>query len=101
MSQKTRGLCPFCEEQVQAIVLEENYLRRDRCMCPECGEDIYVCRSPGCYNYAKGGEYYDDELCPACTKGVADFVKGSAETIGGAAVIAVAGTLAAFFKRKD
>ncbi|MCZ6145101.1 hypothetical protein O5255_27805, partial [Escherichia coli] len=32
----------------------------------DCKSIIYVCRTPGCENYAKGGHLYDDELCPSC-----------------------------------
>ena len=65
---KPAGLCPFCKKMVRAVVSEENTLRRDLCTCPACEGDVLVCRTPGCDDYARGGEYYDDELCPACTK---------------------------------
>lgn len=75
MSTKSKGICPFCAEMVTPSVTEENLIRRDKCACTACGEGVYVCRSPGCNNYAKGGEYYDDELCPQCTSGIADAGK--------------------------
>lgn len=75
MSAKSKGMCPFCNEQIEPIVIEENTIRRDKCQCPECSGIIYVCRSPGCNNYAKGG-IWDDELCPACTTEVSSMVKG-------------------------
>lgn len=77
MSTKSKGICPFCAEMVTPPVIEENSVRRDKCACPVCREDIYVCRSPGCNNYAKGGEYYDDELCPQCTSGIAEIGRGT------------------------
>ena len=46
MSSKHVGLCPFCNKEVHPRVVEENYLRRDKCKCPECGGIIYVCRMP-------------------------------------------------------
>ncbi len=78
MSAKHKGLCPFCAETVQPKVLEENIVRRDKCQCPDCKNIVYVCRSPGCQNYAKGGEYYDDELCPQCTSGISEIGKTTA-----------------------
>lgn len=76
MSVKHKGLCPFCSETVQPMVVEENKIRRDKCECPNCNNTVYVCRSPGCQSYAKGGDLYDDELCPSCTSGVSEFGKG-------------------------
>lgn len=75
MSDKHKGTCPFCSEMVKPTLVEENNLRRDKCECPECKNAIYVCRSPGCQNYAKGGSIYDDELCPSCTSGISEFGK--------------------------
>lgn len=65
---KHLGKCPWCGNEVKAMIEEENYVRRDACTCPECGERILVCRTPGCTNYAKGGDIWDDEFCPECTK---------------------------------
>lgn len=64
---KHLGKCPWCGNEVRAIVEEENYIRRDSCRCPDCGGKILICRTPGCTNYAKGG-FWDDECCPECTK---------------------------------
>jgi hypothetical protein len=65
---KHLGTCPFCENKVSPFIVEENFIRRDVCECPECKKGILVCRMPGCQNYAKSGKYYDDELCPSCLK---------------------------------
>ena len=70
MTKRHSGICPFCKETIIADTLEENYVRRDKCQYPSCKGVIYVCRSPGCDNYAKGGDLYDDELCPECTRGL-------------------------------
>jgi hypothetical protein len=65
---KPAGKCPFCNELVRAEVIEStNSLRRDKCRCPRCGETLYVCRMPGCDNYARSGLVWDDELCPTCS----------------------------------
>lgn len=94
MSVKSKGACPFCNEQIVPIVVEENSIRRDKCQCPECSEIVYVCRSPGCNNYTKGGEFWDDELCPSCTDGISGNVKG-------VAVISAIGLLFSAFQKKD
>ena len=65
---KPLGKCPFCGECVRAKVIEENFIRRDYCECSKCNSSIYVCRYPGCDHYAKGGDMYDDELCPYHTR---------------------------------
>lgn len=65
---KHLGICPFCSSKISPFIVEENFLRRDVCECPECHTGILVCRSPGCQNYAKTGKYYDNELCPSCLK---------------------------------
>jgi len=86
---KNEGICGHCREKVSPIVIEENILRRDKCQCPKCKQDLYACRSPGCDDYAKGSKGYDEELCPSCTKSLAEkagtaakFVAGIAVTIG-------------------
>lgn len=70
MSSKHAGECPYCNSTMTPILLEENAIRRDLCACSECGEKLLVCRTPGCQDYAKGGDLYDDELCPSCTSSV-------------------------------
>ena len=59
MRLKALGKCPWCGKIVRGIVIEENYVRRDLCCCPECNEKILICRRPGCTNYAKGGDLWD------------------------------------------
>lgn len=71
---KHKGLCPFCSNIVDARIEESNTFRRDKCQCPECKNYIYVCRTLGCTNYAKGGDYWDDELCPSCASSVTSAV---------------------------
>lgn len=71
MTKKHLGRCPFCDQEGIPTVIEENSFRRDKCQCSnaECKGTIYICRGPGCHNYAKGGDVYDDEFCPSCTSG--------------------------------
>lgn len=66
---KPLGRCPWCGEEIRAIVVGKNYIRRDNCKCPKCGKKILICHFPGCNNYTKGG-IWDDEFCPDCTKHV-------------------------------
>lgn len=72
MATKHEGICGHCRQTVSPVVIEENTLRRDKCQCPDCKQDLYVCRSPGCDDYAKGGKGYDEEFCPGCTKSMAE-----------------------------
>ena len=61
------GKCPSCRKMVTPRgVHEANDIRRDVFLCPECGAKILKCMGPGCQDYALGGEYYDDNLCPNC-----------------------------------
>lgn len=74
MAMKAKGVCPYCQEIVNAVVIKEGTIRRDKCQCPNCNESMYVCRAPGCDHYVKNGKIYDDELCPSCTKGIVSTV---------------------------
>lgn len=79
---KPIGICPHCNHEVRAkISVKNNYLRRDKCECPNCEETIYVCRNYGCRNYAIGGDNYDDELCPTCAKALMELVGKSSEIL--------------------
>ncbi|MBA5202210.1 hypothetical protein [Pectobacterium aroidearum] len=86
MAKKHPGICPHCREKVTPDIIEENSIRRDKCKCPKCEGVVYVCRTPGCDDYAKGGNTYDEELCPQCTKVVAD---NTGTILKGVAAIAV------------
>lgn len=81
MKTKQKGCCPFCGEAVSPIVVEENSFRRDRCKCPKCEATVFLCRSPGCHNYAKGTDTYDHELCPACTEAAVELGSKIASTL--------------------
>ena len=92
MDTKQKGKCPFCEQQVAAVIAERNKVRRDRCRCPSCEETIFLCRVPGCNDYAKGTSVYDHELCPSCTEKVEGIAKASGKValeVGKAVAIAV------------
>lgn len=90
MVDKHKGMCPFCKEVVVPSVLEENTVRRDKCLCPSCQNVIYVCRAPGCDNFARGGDIYDDELCPECLKGASSTAGTIVTTVGLAVLTAIA-----------
>jgi len=81
MSAKHVGRCSFCEEKVKPVTKEKNFLRRDKCQCPECKEIIYTCRIPHCHDYAKGGDIYDDELCRWCLESSGGALKVGAGLI--------------------
>jgi len=80
-NKKTKGKCPKCKKKVEAIIIEENFLRRDKCQCPSCHSVIYKCRVLGCENYALGSDSYDNELCSKCSKDLAGEVKDIYKTI--------------------
>ena len=94
MERKHPGICPHCREKVTPDIIEENSIRRDKCKCPKCDGIVYVCRTPGCDDYAKGGDAYDEELCPECTKALANstgtILKGAVVTLAAAAVTVAA-----------
>lgn len=93
---KHPGICPHCRKNVTPEVIEENSLRRDKCECPECKGIVYVCRTLGCDNYAKGSNAYDDELCPDCAKILANNAGG---ILKGVAVIAVPAAASAIINK--
>lgn len=99
-SVKQKGKCPFCGEVVAAIVIDGNLVRRDRCKCPECEEYIFLCRSPGCHDYAKGTQVYDHELCSTCTDTIADGLKVVGKAALTIATTVVSGLLMAAVKKK-
>ena len=86
MANKHAGECPYCGDNVTPVLIEKNKIRRDVCKCPSCEKQLLVCRTPGCHSYAKGGEIYDDELCPSCT---ASFTSGLGDVVKYAVITAV------------
>ena len=82
MDTKQAGKCPFCNKSVRAKIVEENTVRRDKCECPECGETVYICRTPSCHDYAKGTAVYDHELCPECTEAAGEASSSIASGVG-------------------
>jgi len=86
MATKHEGICGHCRAVVNPAIIEENTIRRDKCQCPNCDGILYACRTPGCDDYAKGGKTYDEELCPGCTKSLAENAGSLARTIGGIAL---------------
>lgn len=96
MGFKDEGKCPFCKETMTPEVIEENSIRRDKCACSKCEMPIYVCRAPGCRDYARGGDIYDDEFCISCSDKLAEFGRNSTEKFGTAAVAASAALVTAW-----
>jgi hypothetical protein len=96
---KQIGECPFCHESVKANIVEGNTARRDKCQCPKCDEFVYVCRTPGCHDYAKGTSFYDHELCPDCTKTLSSAASEIGKTGLKIAGTAGAALLVAAFKK--
>ena len=97
---KQKGTCPFCKENVAAILVEDNTVRRDKCRCPQCNEFVFLCRSPGCHDYAKGTQVYDHELCPSCTETVTDGLKVIGKTALTLATTIISGLILAAAKKK-
>lgn len=95
MANKHAGICPYCGDNVTPVLIEENNIRRDVCKCPSCEKQLLICRTPGCQNYTKGGEIYDDELCPSCTSsltsGLGEVFKWGAMAAAAAIATAVVG----------
>lgn len=81
MRRKHPGICSNCRKQITPHILEQNYVIRDVCRCPNCQESILVCRTPGCDNYAKGGDIYDDELCFECIKSASEVLTTTAKAV--------------------
>lgn len=81
------GLCPYCAETVRPQLKEAGNIFRDTYTCPDCSKNILYCVSPGCQDYAKGGEYINDKFCPACTSAITkttfEFGIGAATTVVG------------------
>ncbi|MDF9754259.1 hypothetical protein ACVWY1_000571 [Pseudomonas sp. TE6288] len=96
MSFKDEGQCPFCKKDMTPTVLEKNTVRRDKCACPHCEKHMYVCRAPGCRNYARGGDLYDDEFCLSCSDDIAKFGKNAVEKFSSAAVVGGAALVTAW-----
>lgn len=62
------GECPWCKEEVRAVLLEVNsFPRRNIYSCPKCSGQVLKCYTPGCDNTARWGDYWDDYYCPDCT----------------------------------
>jgi len=87
MLKKPLGICPHCQCNVRAKVVENKTITRDICICPECSEKVLRCRSPGCNNYTEYDDFFN-ELCPKCSKEfperVLNLAKGAAGTMAAA-----------------
>lgn len=85
-TRKPMGRCPHCEKKVRAVIVEENTVRRDVLECPKCEERLLVCMTPGCKDYAAGGDVYDENLCPTCTATGVDVAGKTATKAAGVVV---------------
>jgi hypothetical protein len=97
VSSKHLGVCPFCADNVTPHLIEKNTIRRDLCECPSCKEKLLICRTPGCHSYAKGGNNYDDELCPSCTS---SLTSGIGEVLKYGAIAAATAIASAVVAKK-
>lgn len=63
------GLCPWCKKETTPELFEKNkYVRRNIYKCSRCHKKILVCYTPGCDDFARWGEFWDDYYCPNCTQ---------------------------------
>jgi hypothetical protein len=97
MANKHAGECPYCGESVTPVLNKKNVIRRDVCSCPSCSKELLICRTPGCHTYAKGGQIYDDELCPNCTS---SLISGTGEILKWGAMAAMTAIVAAVIEKK-
>ena len=98
MANKHGGIWRYCGDNVTPVLIEENNIRRDVCKCPSCEKQLLICRTPGCQNYTKGGEIYDDELCPSCTS---SLTSGLGEVFKWGAMAAAAAIATAVVAKKE
>ena len=61
MSDRIKGYCSHCLEKTYHRETQWNSLRRNAYVCEGCNKPTYQCRL--CGNFAKGGDFYDDEFC--------------------------------------
>lgn len=76
------GVCPHCKQEITPTsqdIAEENKVRRNIIFCPNCKTKILKCMGVGCNNYALGGVYWDDSLCPDCFEKVKEVAAQSIE----------------------
>ena len=61
MANRIKGFCSHCFENTYHIEQQWNSIRRNIYVCEGCKKSTLMCRI--CQNFAKGGSFYDDELC--------------------------------------
>ena len=71
MQEFEEGYCSHCFKKSKHILEEKNYLRRNIYKCSNCGATTLQCRF--CSNFARSGEYWDDELCAEHAGEIASF----------------------------
>jgi len=61
MAIRIKGFCSHCFENSYHIEQQWNLIRRNTYVCEHCKRSTLMCRV--CQNFARGGSFYDDELC--------------------------------------
>lgn len=73
MTKKIKGYCSYCGEHSIHRQEQANLVRRNIYTCDCCGRRTVQCRL--CDEFAKGGEFWDDELCSLHDKSHTSFEK--------------------------
>jgi hypothetical protein len=73
MTDSIKGYCSYCGEHSTHREQQWSLLRRNVYTCDCCGRRTVQCRI--CDDFAKGGEFWDDELCAVHDKTITGFQK--------------------------
>ena len=73
MANRIKGFCSHCFEYSYHIEQQWNVIRRNIYVCEACKKSTVQCRL--CKNFAKGGSFYDDELCAEHDRTISSFQK--------------------------
>lgn len=74
------GMCPYCSNFVQAILLKGRWFYRNQYLCthPHCKKVVYICLSLFCDNYVKSGKK-SSKYCSVCSSDSGDGGDGGDE----------------------
>ena len=81
MPTRIKGYCSHCFKNSYHIEQQWNALRRNVYMCESCNKSTLQCRVRVCQNFAKGGSFYDDELCAEHDGTIKSFQKKNEEIV--------------------